>query len=238
MPCSARRPAFRTQRPIGTIRPVSSASGMNCAGGSMPIFGMGPAQQRLDAGDLPGRQVHLRLVVQRELVALQRMAQGVFQRQPLDRLHLHFLGEEAEIVLAVFLGEIHRHVGILGQRMHVGAVGREHGDADAGRGVAFVAAQLHRLADRRQQLARDSSMSSRSASVRGSRRIRRRRAAPRYRSRAGPRSRSGHFHQQGVAGLMAERIVDDLEAVEIDEQHRELPLVAMRRHRSRNAADG
>ena len=40
---------------------------------------------------------------------------------------------------------------------------------------------------------------------------------------------AGDFHQQGVAGFMAERIVDDLEAVEIDEQHRKLPLVAPRR---------
>ena len=129
--------SIRTQRPIGTIRPVSSASGMNWAGGKHAVFGMGPAQQRLDAGDLAGRQIHLRLIVQRELLALQRMAQAVFQRQAFDRLHLRFLGEEAEIVLAVFLGEIHRRIGALGQRMHVGAVGREHGDADAGRGVAF-----------------------------------------------------------------------------------------------------
>ena len=42
------------------------------------------------------------------------------------------------------------------------------------------------------------------------------------------RSRLADFHQQGVAGIMTERIVDDLEAVEIDEQHGELPLVAPR----------
>ncbi len=37
------------------------------------------------------------------------------------------------------------------------------------------------------------------------------------------------FHQQHIAGVMPQRIVDDLEAVEIDEQHGELPLVAPRR---------
>ena len=38
---------------------------------------------------------------------------------------------------------------------------------------------------------------------------------------------AGDFHQQHVAGVMPERIVDDLEAVEIDEQHGELALVAL-----------
>ena len=38
-----------------------------------------------------------------------------------------------------------------------------------------------------------------------------------------------HLAQQHVAGLVAERVVDDLEAVEVDEQHRELAVVAPRR---------
>ena len=46
-----RQPSRRTQRPIGTISPVSSASGMNWSGAIEPALGMAPAQQRLDAGD-------------------------------------------------------------------------------------------------------------------------------------------------------------------------------------------
>ena len=34
--------------------------------------------------------------------------------------------------------------------------------------------------------------------------------------------------QQAIAGVMAEEIVDDLEAIEIDEQHRQLPVPAPR----------
>jgi len=125
------------------------------------VLGMGPAQQGFHAGDLSGRQIHLRLVVQRELVARQCMTQAVFQGQPLERLHLHFLGEEAEIVLAVFLGKIHRHIGVLRQGVNVGvrqgvnvgAVIGKHGDADAGGGVALVTAQSHGCANRRQQFA-------------------------------------------------------------------------------------
>ena len=190
---------------------------------------MVPAQQRLDAGDLPARHIDLGLIVQRKLVALQRAAQRGFQRQALDRLRLDLLGEEAEAVLAVFLGEIHRHVGVLGQRLHVGAVGRIHRDADRGRGVALVAAELQRLAQHRQQLAGDALdlvtfggffqdddefvAAEPRHDVAGTQRV----AQP-----------AADFHQQHVAGVMAQRIVDDLEAVEIDEQHRKLPLIALR----------
>ena len=147
--------SFSTQRPIGTISPVSSASGMNCIGGSTPSSGWVQRNSASTPVICPRRQIHLRLVMQRELIALEGVAQRGFQRQTLDRLDLDLLGEEAEVVLAVFLGEIHRHVGILGQRLHVGAIGGIHGDADAGRGVALVAAQLHGLAENRQQLAGD-----------------------------------------------------------------------------------
>ena len=175
----------------------------------------------------PLSHVYLRLVVQRELVALQRAAQRRFQRQPLDRLRLDFRGEEAIAVLAVFLGEIHRHVGILGQRLHVGAVVRIHRDADRSRGVAFVAAQLHRLAQHRQEICGDFLDL---VTLRGLFQDHHEFVAAeaghdiaRTQSAAQP---VGHFHQQHVAGLVPERIVDHLEAVEIDEQHRELPLVA------------
>jgi hypothetical protein len=51
--------------------------------------------------------------------------------------------------------EIHRHVGVLGQRLHVDTVVRIHRDADRRRGVAFMTAQLQRLAQHRQQIAGD-----------------------------------------------------------------------------------
>ena len=38
----------------------------------------------------------------------------------------------------------------------------------------------------------------------------------------------GHFEQEQIAGLVAQRIVDDLETVEVDEQHRKAAIVALR----------
>ncbi len=49
----AGRPRSSTQRPIGMIRPVSSASGMNCARRDQAARRVLPAEERLDADDRP-----------------------------------------------------------------------------------------------------------------------------------------------------------------------------------------
>ena len=51
------------------MRPVSSASGMKCAGRHHAVLGMAPAHQRLDAAELARADVDDRLVVQFELAA-------------------------------------------------------------------------------------------------------------------------------------------------------------------------
>ena len=190
---------------------------------------MVPAQQRLDAGDLSAHHIDLRLVVQRKLVALQRAAKCGFQGQALDRLRLDLLGEETKAVLAVVLGEIHRHVGILGQCLHVAAVGRIHRDADRSRGVALVAAELQGLAQHGQQFAGDAFDL---VAFGGFFQDHDEFVAPEPRHDVARTQRApqpaADFHQQPVAGVMAQRIVDDLEPVEIDEQHRERTPIARR----------
>ena len=210
---------------------------MNCIGGNTPSSGWVQRSSASTPVICPVAISHLRLIVQRELIAFEGAAQGGFQRQALDRLGLDLLGEEAETVLAVFLGEVHRHVGILGQRLHVATIRRVHGDADAGRGVALVAAQLQGLAEHRQQVAGDAFdvialgdlLQNDDEFVA---------AEPRHDvARAqGAAQPAGDFHQQHVAGVVAQRIVDHLEPVEIDEQHRESPLMAAAPSRSRGEA--
>ena len=109
------------------------------------------------------------------------------------------------------------------------AVGRVHRDADRGRGVALVPAQLHGLAQHRQELAGDAlDLGTFGGFLQDDDEFVA--AKPRHdvarAQRAAQPARD--LHQQHVAGIMAERIVDDLEAVEIDEQHGKLPLVALR----------
>ena len=53
-----------THSPIATIRPISSATGMNSAGEIMPRCGMVPADQRLAAWDAVVVEIEDRLIVQ------------------------------------------------------------------------------------------------------------------------------------------------------------------------------
>ncbi len=83
---ACRQAVSRTQRPIGTISPVSSASGMNASGGTSPRVG---CCQRTSASNPTigvGREVDERLVVEPQLVALERPPQVVLEVDPLERL--------------------------------------------------------------------------------------------------------------------------------------------------------
>ena len=85
--CAAAAQACRSAHsPIGTISPVSSASGMNSAGRHDAALGMVPAQQRLEAADLVALEVDDRLVVELELAVRQRLAQ--IELQLAARLHV------------------------------------------------------------------------------------------------------------------------------------------------------
>jgi hypothetical protein len=68
------------------MSPVSSAIGMNCIGATVPKVRVLPAQERFHAGDAAADNVALGLIVQPELLALERVPQTRFQRQPLERI--------------------------------------------------------------------------------------------------------------------------------------------------------
>ena len=112
---------------------------------------MAPAQQRLDAGDLAGDQIDLGLIVQQELVALQRVTEVRLHREPLDGLGPAIAGEKPETILAVALDEVHRHVGVAGQRLDVGAVERIDRHSDRSGDMTFVTVELDGLAQAPQQ---------------------------------------------------------------------------------------
>ena len=101
------------------------------AGSAQAVDGVLPAHERLDAGDASGREVDLRLVVQDELVALERAAQLGDQREPLARVTVtgRVVGLKAR---ARVLGLVHGDVGALQQRVGVGAVLGAQGRPDAG----------------------------------------------------------------------------------------------------------
>ena len=137
------------------------------------------------------------------------------------------VAEELDAVLARPLGLVHRGVGVAQQRVRVGLAGRGEPAADADADVAALAADVERLAERgaqpsgghrRLRLVLDAGAEDGElvAAEAGDHVVVADRAAQPVRD----------LDQQPVAGLVAEAVVDDLEVVEVEEQHRDALPVA------------
>ena len=161
-----------------------------------------------------------------ELAGRDRAAQLGLELHPAQQRGVHALLVEAVAAGALVLGAVERDVGVaqdlLGRRLLAAvherdAGGRGHGDA--------AARELERLGERVEQVARD---------LAGG--LRRRAGLEQHGELVAAQPRGGVAGgeplgeaararlQQLVAGRVAERVVDLLEVVEVDEQHRE-PLV-------------
>ena len=178
---------------------------------------MGPARQRLEAGERLAVQRDDRLVVDLDLVALDRGQQLALELEPLDDLGLHAVLEDAVAALAVALGAVHRDVGLAQQlRGLVAADGdaERHLDVDLAAGDDDRRAQRggdplgheHRLVDLTQVLQQHRELVAAQA-----------RGGVGAAQRLGDAPRDGD--QQLVARAVAERVVDGLEAIEVEEDH-------------------
>jgi len=78
-----------------------------------------PADQGLTAEDPASGQVHPRLVVQLELIALQRPPQLALQLQAFGHEGIDFAREELEVVPPGVLGAIHGRVGMFEQGLRI-----------------------------------------------------------------------------------------------------------------------
>src|ERR1022692_3027448 len=108
---------------------------------------MAPADQRLHAYDLVRLEAHFRLVVQHELLVIDRAPQIAFEFQAGDRLFAHPGVEDLETRSAERLGFVHGGVRIaqdLGRSVIAGAAGN---DADTRGGEHFFAFQLESRVD-------------------------------------------------------------------------------------------
>ena len=110
--------------------------------------GVDPADQRFDAGDPARVQLDHRLVVQDELVVLERALQVGLQLQAPQRGVVHLGFEDLVPALALLLRHVHRDVRVAHQRLGgvlaalSGALG--DGDADARADEHFLAFQRER----------------------------------------------------------------------------------------------
>ena len=184
-----------------------------------------PAHERLGAGDLAGLEVELGLVVDDDLAGLDRVGQLADQREAGARVAVA-RGAVDLVADAAGLGRVHGDVGALHQRLDVAAVLGEHRDADAGAHEQRQALEAERLLDRAGEAAGDLlGLLDGGAG--------REQDGELVAADAGHELGVGHaglqpradLAQEPVAGLVAERVVELLEVVEVDQQQRELGLV-------------
>ena len=170
-------------------------------------------------------QVDLGLVADLQLVAFQRAPQFALQHQPLDRGGVHLRGVEGEGVAAVLLRVVHRRVRVADQVDDVLGIARAEGDADARGEEHLVLVQLQRAAHLGQE--RACQLRNRSAVVGIGRQAlhEQRELIPGEPSHHGllrqrARQALGQHFERAIAGAVAEGVVDLLEAVHVQVQHR------------------
>ena len=182
-----------------------------------------PAHERLDPGHAAVLDRDLRLVVQDELVRLERMPQLAEALQPVGRVGIARRVVDAHArVLA--LGLVHRDVRALDERGDVGPVVRAERDADARAELDRDAADDERALERAGEPQRE--LDGRAAVGQPAQQHRELVAAePRERVAAPQRAAQpfGDVAQEPVAVVVAERVVDLLEPVEVDQQQADRP---------------
>ena len=148
------------------------------------------------------------------------------------RHHVHAVLEEAPGAPSVGLGPVERHVGVLEQEIGVGAVARRQGDADAGADHHLVAADLEGLGK-----PGDDALGERSRLFRVTQGILQHdelvaaETGDDVGASHGRAQPVGHDAQELIAARVAQRVVDLLELVEVDEVDGEWPAAAQARHR-------
>ena len=191
---------------------------------------MAPAHQRLDAGHAPGgewrssagraRPSSLRSRAWRSPASSAR-------RSPGD--HVQVARVEAGAVAALLLGPVHRDVGVGQQRGRVLPVARERADADARRQHELVVADREGGLEGADELAGDvgsrwPSPPNSSTSTTNSSPPRR---ARRSLTRTDGQQPARRVLQHAVAHAVAQRVVHVLEPVDVHEQERDRPAVAL-----------
>ena len=191
-------------------------------------LGVSPAQQGFHAGDLAGGQIMLVLVVQAEFPMLQRLTQGDFQTHALQAQLAVGLLVKVEFVATFFLGVIHGDVGRLEQRLLVFGILGITADAHTDGHAEFLAEQVIGLADGRQDaighdcqvalitLFRQQNHEFVTGQTGDDIALAHRFLQP-----------SSDLLQQGVAGVMPQGVVDQLEVIQVQEQDRQWAVITL-----------
>src|SRR6185312_3479681 len=149
--------------------------------------------------------------------------------RPLIAMWRRALNRDLERIPAVSLRRVKRAVGALEQRLGCGRAALAERDADARRHLDRRVARVHGRPHRRDDLARnEAALLARMYPFENDDELVARKARDEVGRAHRRRQASAELAQHVVAGRMAERVVDPLEAVDVEEQQRDLPLAALR----------
>ena len=195
-----------------------------------------PARERLDPDGGPAAQRELGLVLEHQLPQLDPAAQLGGEHQAVDRVVVLAGGVDLDGPLGR-LRDVERDVGAAQQLVGGGAVVREAGEADAGADVEQDPVDLERLLERGDQPLGDHAAALRAAGA--GRQHGELVAAEAGEQVVAPERGAhavGHVAEEAVAVGMAERVVDGLEVVEVDQQQRQLLVLGARAGPARGRA--
>ena len=217
-------PAGLAQHPLADLHdhPRLFGDADELARSDQATLGVLPADERLEADDAVAADRDLGLEEHPELLAFQRFADRVLGMQPGQRALAGQLVEQQQPAAAGALGAVHRGVGVADQVLRLLLGVQTDRDADAGVGGRLAVGQVKRRRERLQHalgdghrvlvvedvLAQDHELVAAKA---GQRLV----AAEVVPDAVGDR------RQQLIAGAVTEAVVDHLEAVQVEEQHRD-----------------
>ena len=232
--CMTWRHASRSTRaPSAWIMPDSSAIGMNSAGEITPRSG---SRQRSSASTphaRPRLHLDLRLVDEEELVVHQAAAHVGLELQPQLHARVHVGGVEAVGVAARVLGRVHRGVRLLDQAHARRRASSGYIDTPIEQ-VSVGVWSARRNGAWNDSRTRASTVITSKVACAGSRPGRITHELVAAQPRDGVRLAHGAGQplrdrlQQLVAGVVAQRVVDPLEVVEVEEQAGDVRAVALR----------
>ena len=181
---------------------------------------MVPARQRLDADHDRAAGVDDRLIGGGEAVVADRVQQIAFQELALRKVGVHRRVVDAGAVAAFVLGAIERHVGVAQDVGGVAGAAVDHGDADRGADDDVVAVDRIGRADGGDDAAGDRLQRIRIGGADGddgefvAAEPRDQIVAAHHAAQA-----LGDVEDELVADVVAERVVDVLEVIEVDVEH-------------------
>jgi hypothetical protein len=212
--------------PISAIRPDFSATGMNSPGEIMPRVGWFQRDKRLDAGNGTVGERHLRLEV--DLNSCSAMAWRISCSSCLRCSSSRRSSSEKKEndAAAQLLGRVEREVRMDEQVLGVVGIDRVDGDAGAGSRQDRRALEVDRLVDvARDALGHHVDVFGGAGALQDHDELVAAEPDAQVGGAAGVPHALGGQHQHEVAGRVAERVVDLLEAVEVELQDGQ-PLAA------------